>query len=257
MRALRSALSRPGARPLELAPSPSPSPLPRPCPRTDLARTLALSDHRLASCPGGTTQAPGAKTAADCGCKPGLFLQGDGTCADGQTTFRDAGVPVDAIDFTQPGVTIETLPLKVSYWRVNNATLNVGRCYSEGACLGARPGGASSSLHSVKVSFTVSGTISDYATGTANSNMIKSGLAKSASVAASAVTLTVTAASVKIDASIAVADAAYPMRASNPGSAACQRALSAALHMRMRADASRIEPCCGQGRRIRRGERLG
>lgn len=91
---------------------------------------------------GGTTALPGATSNATCDCKPGLFKQ-DGACLDGQATFAAAGV-VDGIDFTQPGITLETLPLKPRYWRVSNVSLAVGKCYTEGVCTGATPGGGSS-----------------------------------------------------------------------------------------------------------------
>ena len=89
---------------------------------------------------GGTTKETGASSPDECDCKPGLFKK-EGECADGQAEFQAAGV-ADGIDFTEPGITIATLPLKPHFWRVSNTSLAVGRCYTEGVCAGATPGGA-------------------------------------------------------------------------------------------------------------------
>jgi hypothetical protein len=96
---------------------------------------------------GGTTAGNGARSIEDCACKPGLFLK-DGECADGQATFQALGVSLEGIDLSQPGVSVVTLPLKENFWRVSNVSLAVGKCYTEGVCKGATPGGAKESEES-------------------------------------------------------------------------------------------------------------
>ena len=196
-------------------------------PGTYGASQLLTAPDECTACPAGTTSAAGSSSKGDCTCPAGRYWEDPDTCSvcpEGKSSYvADATECVCPVNFfadaygfcvecdaTQMacnvnGVTVATLPVKPSFWRMSNTSLAVEKCYTDGACTGAY---STVTQHRVKVSFTAAGLVSDFAEGSAASDAVKSGLATTAGVSTSAVTLRVTAASVNIEASIVVADAA-------------------------------------------------
>ena len=54
-----------------------------------------------------------------------------GSCVDCVTAF---GV---GIDCTMPGLTVATLPVRVNHWRVSPSSIAIGKCKTDGVCIGA------------------------------------------------------------------------------------------------------------------------
>ena len=91
-----------------------------------------------ARCPVGfTTDGAGAKSADQCGCPTGTY---DSAAADGAISCELCN---DHMDCTRTGLTLATVPLLPSRWRLSNRTASAYECTSS-ACLGGKWTGTTS-----------------------------------------------------------------------------------------------------------------
>ena len=80
-----------------------------------------------------TTNAP-ATSSLDCTCSKSEFRVLEPPEANTTHYIGQCLACPDGTDCSDPGITVESLPLKQGYWRSNSSSHNIVQCYTEAAC---------------------------------------------------------------------------------------------------------------------------
>ena len=83
-----------------------------------------------------TTRAPGANASSQCVCRPNYYAHGErNRSAPSARRLSCASCP-PGTDCSELGITLDTLPLDLGFWRYGSQSTEVYDCRMRDACLG-------------------------------------------------------------------------------------------------------------------------